>query len=223
MRRIFVVVFLLICSSVSMTSSASATWDDGYWFLEFKDATGAALKPLNIGIDAGDGSGFKFSMLPDDDGDGVIHLPPLPDGGGLALGVSVDDDDDDDIFDLLGPGVHGGNPRAISRPLLIVAEDIEGEALGTDSDPFPLPPTRTLVLGERLTVTDGVLAEWPDLHLVAGPDPADMADFLRTVDTWPNFNGDVSHQPIADRHLVLQTETNPKEGGFKNRWQLRRT
>ena len=57
--------------------------------------------------------------------------------------------------------------------------------------PFPQPPARTLVPGERLTATDGGLAEWSDLRLATGPMPADLADFVRSVDTWSNFSGEV--------------------------------
>ncbi len=45
--------------------------------------------------------------------------------------------------------------------------------------------------GERLTAIDGQLADWSGLRLAVGPEPADLADFLRSVDTWPNLSGDV--------------------------------
>jgi hypothetical protein len=184
-------------------SIASAQTSDGWWFLDFQDTSGAALQPLNIGIDARDGRGFGFVIVADDDGDGVIHLPPVPNGGGLVMGVDVD-------TDVVQTQTHGGThgcdiwiftdlsccgpiQSQIRHPLLIVAEDVEGQAFGMDFSafPFPQPPTRTLVPGERLTATDGQLADWPGLRLAAGPDPADLADFLRSVDTWPNFSGDV--------------------------------
>jgi hypothetical protein len=180
-------------------STASAQFNDGWWFLNFEDTTGAALQPLSVGIDARDGRGFGFVTLPDDDGDGVIHLPPVPNGGGLVLGVNVPNQNPccDDIWDLAGSTMSGRAGAQIYRPLLIVAEDVEGRAFGIGPFfPYPrvplgLSPIRTLVPGERLTATDGQLAEWPDLRLATGPDPADLADFLQSFDTWSNFSGDV--------------------------------
>jgi hypothetical protein len=154
------------------------------------------LQPLNVGIDAREGRGFGFVTVADDDGDGVIELPPVPNGGGLALGVDVDNQNPccDDIWDLAGSTMSGSTGAQIHHPLLIIADDIEGEALGMGPF-FPYPqiplPIRTLERGERLTATDGQLAEWPGLRLAVGPEPADLADFLRSVDTWPNFSGEV--------------------------------
>jgi hypothetical protein len=194
MKPIAGVLLFAIGLIFTTASTASAQTSDGWWFLKFEDTTGAALQPLNIGIDPGDGSGFSFSTLPDDDGDGVIQLPPLPNGGGLAMGVDVDGEVGCDIWIITGGDATGGTGAQIHHPLLIIfAEDVEGEAFGMDFSPFPFPqsPTRTLVPGERLTATDGELDVWPGLRLVAGPEPADLADFLRSVETWPNFNGDV--------------------------------
>ena len=191
-------IFLLAIVSFSWTfSTASAQTSDGWWFLKFEDTTGAALQPLNIGIDLGDGSGFSFLTLPDDDGDGMIHLPPVPNNGGLVLDVNVHNQNPccDDIWDLVGSTMSGGTGAQIHHPLLIIAEDFAGQAFGMG--PFipypqvPFPPIIALAPGERLTATDGQLAEWPGLRLATGPEPADLADFLRTFDTWPNFSGEV--------------------------------
>jgi hypothetical protein len=203
MKPIARLLLLAIASFFWTASTASAQTSDGWWFLKFEDTTGAALQPLNIGIDPGDGSGFSFSTLPDDDGDGVIQLPPLPNGGGLAMGVDVDAEVVEtqthggiqtcDIWIVIGGGATGGTVAQIHHPLLIIAED-EGQAFGMGPF-FPYPqiplPIRTLEPGERLTATDGQLADWPGLRLATGPDPADLDDFLRSFDTWPNFTGDV--------------------------------
>jgi hypothetical protein len=204
MKPIAGLLFLAIASFLWTASIASAQTSDGWWFLEFKDTTGAALQPLNIGIDPGDGSGFGFLTLPDDDGDGVIHLPPVPNNGGLVLGVDVDAGvvqtqthggvHGCDIWHFTGTSMSGGTGAQIHQPLLIIAEDVEGQAFGMGPF-FPYPqiplPIRTLEPGERLTATDGQLADWPGLRLATGPDPADLDDFLRSFDTWPNFTGDV--------------------------------
>ncbi len=109
-------IFLLAIVSFSWTfSTASAQTSDGWWFLKFEDTTGAALQPLNIGIDLGDGSGFSFLTLPDDDGDGMIHLPPVPNGGRLALGVDADGEVGCDIWEILGTQVVIP-PTTISHP-----------------------------------------------------------------------------------------------------------
>jgi len=203
MKSLSLLVVLALGLLLVPHSAARSQWDDGYWFLKFENTTGAALQPLNVGIDARDGRGFGFVTIADDDGDGVIQLPPLPNGGGLALGVDVGGEVVDtethggehgcDIWIITGGDATGGTAARIHHPLLIVADDIEGEALGMDSSafPFPQPPARTLVPGERLTAIDGQLADWPDLRLAAGPTPTDLADFVRSVDTWSNFSGDV--------------------------------
>ena len=196
MKPIARLLLLAIVSLFWTFSTASAQFSDGWWFLKFEDTTGAALQPLNVGIDPGDGSGFSFFTLPDDNGDGVIHLPPVPNNGGLVLGVDVHNQNPccDDIWDLAGSTMSGGTGAQIHQPLLIIAEDIEGEALGMGPFyPYPqIPlPIRTLEPGERLTATDGRLADWPGLRLAVGPEPADLADFLRSVDTWPSFSGEV--------------------------------
>lgn len=194
MKPIARLLLLAIASFFWTASTASAQTSDGWWFLKFEDTTGAALQPLNIGIDPGDGSGFSFSTLPDDDGDGVIQLPPLPNGGGLAMGVDVDGEVGCDIWIITGGDATGGTAAQIHHPLLIVAEVVEGQAFGMGPF-FPYPqiplPIRTLEPGERLTATDGQLADWPGLRLAVGPQPADLADFLQSFDTWSNFSGEV--------------------------------
>jgi hypothetical protein len=206
MKSIAGLLLLAIISLFWTSSTASAQFDDGWWFLEFKDTTGAALQPLNVGIDARDGRGFGFVTVADDDGDGVIHLPPLPNGGGLAMGVDVDGEVVEtqthggiqtcDIWIVTGGGATGGTVAQIHHPLLIRAEDIEGEALGMGPF-FPYPqiplPIRTLEPGERLTATDGQLADWPGLRLVEVSHAAlnFLDEYIEQVDTLPNFNGEV--------------------------------
>ena len=176
-------------------SAAHAQWDDGYWLLKFEDTTGAALQPLHIGIDPGDGSGFSFLTLPDDDGDGVIHLPRVPNGRGLALGVDVDGEVGCDIWDIIGTQVVVP-PAAISHPLLMIADDVEGTALGMDFIPYPqvpFPSLRALMPGERLTATDGQLTDWPGLHLATVGHAAInfLDEYVEQVGTLPNFTGEV--------------------------------
>jgi hypothetical protein len=172
-------------------STASAQFDDGWWFLNFEDTTGAALQPLSVGIDARDGRGFGFVTIADDDGDGAIHLPRVPDNSRLAFGVDADTEVGCDIWDLAVGTMSGGNQTTFSKPLLIIAEDVEGGSLGMLSDPFPTL-LRALTPGERLTAMDGQLAVWPDLRLVrADSSVTSLEDFIGRVDTLPNFNGDV--------------------------------
>jgi len=209
MKPVVRVGLFSVFTFLSMTSTALAEWDDGWWMLDFNDTPAAPLNPLHVGIDLGDGNGFSFLLLTDDDGDGTIHLPRLPAGGGLALGVDVDGSGCCDIWDLLGPDVQGSS-TPIMHPLLIVAEEVEGEAFGMDSGAFPLPPLRTLVPGERLTATNGILADWPDLRLANGSDPSSLADFIATVGTRPNFTGDV----IVTSLIVTGTFVVPEPGGM---------
>lgn len=185
-------VILTLGFSFSTCAIAHSQGDDGWWFLDFGSRSNTALNPLVVGIDTG--SGFAYSTLSDDDNDGVIHLPPIPDGAGLALGVDADGEVGCDLWDLVGTDVVGDTGSSISRPLLIIAEDVEGEAMGMDSNPFsfPLSPTRTLVPGERLTATNGQLTDWPDLRLVsAGPSVTTLDEYLRQVDSLPLLNGEV--------------------------------
>ncbi len=113
MKRIARLLSLAIASFFCTSSTASALFRDGWWFFKFEDTTGAALQPLNIGIDPGDGSGFSFTTLPDSDGDGMIQLPRVPNGGGLVLGVDVNHQNPccDDIWDLVGSTMSGGTGR----------------------------------------------------------------------------------------------------------------
>jgi hypothetical protein len=144
---------------------------------------------VRVGID--DGSGFVFQALADDDNDGVIHLPRAPDNSRLAFGVDADIEVGCDIWDLAVGTMSGATQTTFSKPLLIIAEDIEGGALGMLSDPFPTL-LRTLTPGERLTAIDGRLVDWPDLRLVrADSSVTSLEDFIGRVDTLPNFNGDV--------------------------------
>jgi hypothetical protein len=137
-------------------TAARAGWDDGWWFLDFDSGTSSTSPPLRVGVDLGDGNGFSFQTLVDDNGDGTIHLPRIPVGGRLALGVEhAGAEIGCDIWDLVGSTVSGGT--TIQKPLLIVAEDIEGEALGVDYGDFTEPPF-ALMPGERYTVDGGRVA-----------------------------------------------------------------
>jgi PEP-CTERM motif len=190
-------------------ASPCAVWGGEWVHLEFQQVItlGVPVQPLVMGIDSG--SGFVYSTLTDDDGDGVIHLPPVPDGAGLALGVDVDGEVGCDLWDLVGTQVKGTPGATIMRPLLIIAEDVEGEALGMDSSPFlfPLPPTRTLLPGERLAATNGQLADWPDLRLVtAGPSLTTLDEYVRQVDGLANFSGDV----IVSNYVLTGTFVVPE-------------
>lgn len=190
MRQALSVLFALSVVIGFASAPARAGWDDGYWHLEFKSGTSSTAAPVRVGVDLGDGAGFSFQTILDDDGDGVIPLPLVPVGGRLALGV------DDagggvtgcDIWDLLGPDVQGGTMT--QKPLLIVAEDIEGEALGVDYGAFTQPPFE-LTPGEQYTVTDGAVAGWPEPRFVNEFGVPGLEEFVQTVDSLPNFNGEV--------------------------------
>jgi hypothetical protein len=173
-------------------SAARAQWDDGYWELDFNSRSGDALNPLVVGIDSG--KGFGFIVVSDDDHDGVNHLPPVPNNGGLALGVDADGEVGCDIWDLVGSTMSGGTSSTIWRPLLIVAEHVGGVHVGMDSSTisFPFPPTGTLVSGDRLTATGGQLADWPEMRLVTTDSSVTTLDeYLWQVNSLPDFTGDV--------------------------------
>jgi hypothetical protein len=139
-----------------------------------------------------DGTGWVFGTVTDDDGDGVIKLPLVPIPGRLAVGVNHTGssvDPDCLLWDLVGTSAHVGG-TSISVPLLIVAEDIEGEALGIDFGELAAPPL-ALTPGDRLTVTDGILPGWLGIRLVNDSGVPDLETFIAVVDTLPDFNGDV--------------------------------
>lgn len=176
---------------VGLQTEAQAQPDDGWWFLDFNSRSGAPLNSLSVGIDSG--KGFGFITVSDDDHDGTIHLPPVPNNASLALGVEADAEVGCDIWIVIGSSITPPQTD-ISYPLLILADSVAGEHLGMDSSPFsfPFPPTRELVPGERLTATGGQLAEWPDLRLVTADSSITTLDeYLGQVDTLPNFTGDV--------------------------------
>ena len=181
----------LVClawATVSLMAVAifPAAADDGYWLLDFTNRVGPAL-PLRVGVD--EGGGFGFVTYIDDDADGTIHLPPIPVGSRLALGVSHTSGDEDClIWDLQDSGTTGSTQ--ISKPLLIVAEDVEGESLGIDYGELMAPPL-ALTPGDRFTVTDGILPGWPGIRLVDESSVPDLETFVRDVDSLPDFNGDV--------------------------------
>jgi hypothetical protein len=189
MRRLLCLVWLT--ASLVAVSVSPAVADDGYWLLDFNTHSGPAL-PLRVGVDEGEGQGFGFVTYIDDNGDGVIKLPPIPVGSRLALGVNHTGssvDPDCLIWDFVGTSAHVGG-TSISVPLLIVAEDIEGEALGIDFGELAAPPL-ALTPGDRLTVTDGILPGWPGIRLVNDSGVPDLETFIAVVDTLPDFNGDV--------------------------------
>ena len=175
---------LLLVSS----PAALAGWDDGWWFLDFDSGTSSTAPPLRVGVDLGDGSGFSFQTLVDDNGDGVIHLPRVPVGGRLAIGgADANGDVGCDLWDLVGAQVYG---TTIQKPLLIIAEDFEGETLGVDYGNFTEPPF-ALTPGARYTVVDGSIAGWPEPRFVNDFGVPGLEEFVQTVDSLPNFNGDV--------------------------------
>ncbi len=181
-------IFSIVVSLMAILAIPTAVrGEDGYWFLDFVDNSMAPAMPLRVGIDAG--TGFEFSTLTDDDGDGVISLPRIAAGSRLALGINHSNGEEDcDIWDLFGSGVQGGT--SIQKPLLVLAEDIPGEALGIDYGQFGVPSPQ-LNPGDRFTVVDGRLAEWPDIRLVDNSNTPDLETFVQVVDSLPNFNGDV--------------------------------
>jgi hypothetical protein len=139
--------------------------------------------PLMAGVD--DGAGFSFATLTDDDGDGLIELPPGPVPGGLALGVTpaAGQIPGCDIWDFSSNGVSGA-----SVPLFINA--LANESVGVDygvvmSPPFELTP------GQRFTIANGVFPGWPGIRLVDESGVSGLEEFVRDVDTLPNFNGEV--------------------------------
>ena len=118
--------------------------------------------PLRVGVDLGDGSGFSFQTLADDNGDGVIHLPLVPVGGRLAIGgTDAGGEVGCDLWDLTGTDLLPES--TIQKPLLIIAEDIEGESLGADFGDFVQPPF-ALTPGTQYTVI-----RWQHRRLVRAP------------------------------------------------------
>jgi hypothetical protein len=146
------------------------------------------LLPLSVGIDLGDGSGFSFSTLSDDDNDGVIRLPDLPIGGRLALGVPhAVTDPDCLIWDFTGTeGASAGS--TIEYPLL--ANAATGASLGIDYGEIAAPPS-ALTPGDEFTVTGGMLPGWPGIRLVDDSGVPGLPEFVAAVDALPAFEGDV--------------------------------
>jgi hypothetical protein len=135
-----------------------------------------------------DGSGFLFATLMDDDGDGLIELPRVPVPGRLALGVTPAGGalPGCDIWDFQSNGVS----RA-SVPLFVNA--VANESIGIDFGELMAPP-RAFMPGERYTVSDGIFVftgGWPGVRLVDESGVADLGEFVREVDSLPNFNGEV--------------------------------
>ncbi len=171
-------------------SAARAGWEDGWWYLDFNSGTSSTAAPLRVGVDQGDGGGFTFQTLVDVNGDGVIHLRRVPVGGRLAIGA-VDADGEVlkgcDIWDLAGSTISGST---IQKPLLVIAEDVEGESLGADYGDFTQPPF-ALTPGAPYTVTNGSVVGWPEPRFVNDFGVPGLEEFVVEVDSLPNFSGNV--------------------------------
>jgi hypothetical protein len=142
-----------------------------------------------VGMDFGDGSGFSFSTLSDDDNDGMFRLPDLPIGGRLALGVQQGVTDPDClIWDYVGDSVGNAPGSKIEYPLL--ANAATGASLGIDYGEIAAPPI-ALTPGDEFTVTGGVLPGWPDIRLVDDSGVPGLPEFVAAVDSLPAFEGDV--------------------------------
>ncbi len=127
MKSLSTLLVLKLCLLLAPLPAAHAQWDDGYWLLNFDNGTSSTAPPLRVGVDLGDGSGFSFQTLADDNGDGAIHLPRVPVGGGLALGVThAGGEVTCDLWDLVGAQPTG---TTIQKPLLIIAETSRGKRL----------------------------------------------------------------------------------------------
>ena len=178
MKSIFTAVLLPLASLGSVPLAAFAGWDDGYWHLDFKSGSSSTASPLRVGVDLGDSSGFSFQTLVDDNSDGVIHLPLVPVGGRLAIGgTDANGEVGCDLWDLTGRDLVGGT--AIQKPLLIVAEDVEGESLGADYGDFTQPPF-ALTPGAPYTVTNGSIAGWAEPHFVNDFGVPGLEEFVQT-------------------------------------------
>ena len=189
MKSLSMLVVLTLCLLLAPHPAAHAQWDDGYWSLNFDSGTSSTAAPLRVGVDLGDGSGFSFQTIPDHNGDGVIRLPRVPVGGRLALGVQhAGGEVGCDLWDLTGTDAVGGT--TIRKPLLIIAEDNEEQTLGVDYGDFTEPPF-ALTPGARYTVVDGRVAAWPEPRFVNDFGVSGLEEFVQTVDSLPNFSGDV--------------------------------
>lgn len=73
---------------------------------------------------------------------------------------------------------------------MIIAEDVEGEALGADYGEFTEPPF-ALTPGDQYAVTNGSVAGWPEPRFVNEFGVPGLEEFVQRVDSLPNFNGDV--------------------------------
>jgi hypothetical protein len=190
MKSLSMLVVLTLCLLLAPHPAARAQWDDGYWSLHFDSGTSSTAPPFRVGVDLGDGSGFSFQTIPDHNGDGVIPLPPVPVGGRLALGVQhAGGEVGCDLWDLTGTDAVGGTTIR-KKPLLIIAEDIEEQTLGVDYGAFTKPPF-ALTPNARYTVVDGGVAGWPEPRFVNDFGVPGLEEFVQTVDSLPNFNGDV--------------------------------
>ncbi len=145
----------------------------------------APALPQVAGVD--DGSGFIFDTFTDDNGDGMIELPPVPIPSRLALGVthSVEGVRGCDIWDLMGGEV---TDRSIDVPLFLASQP--GAAMGVDFGDLAPPPV-AFTPGQRSTASDGILPEWPDIRLVDESNVPDLQTFAQVVDTLPGFTGEV--------------------------------
>jgi len=162
------------------------------------------LSSLSVGVDSGDGSGFSFFTLSDDDNDGMIRLPDLPIGGRLALGFpqgggGTTSDPGCLIWDLIGSEVASAG-STIEYPLL--ANAATGASLGIDYGEIAAPPI-ALTPGDEFTVTGGVLPGWPGIRLVDDSGVPGLPEFVAAVDSLPAFNGNVVVSDILVRFTVV--------------------
>jgi hypothetical protein len=165
------------------TATVAAQVLPGLYHYRVVVADEAGNASLMVGVD--DSSGFSFATLTDDDGDGLIELPPAPVPGRLALGATPAAGrlPGCDIWDFQSNGVS----RA-SVPLLMNA--LANESVGVDYGVLMSPPL-ALTPGQRFTIANGVFPGWPGIRLVDESGVADLEEFVRELDTLPNFNGEV--------------------------------
>jgi hypothetical protein len=158
------------------------------------------VSPLSVGIDSGDGSGFSFFPLSDDDNDGMIRLPDLPLGGRLALGVPhAVTDPCCLIWQFSGTEVASAG-LMIEYPLL--SNFSTGASLGIDYGEIAAPPI-ALTPGDEFAVTGGVLPGWPGIRLVDDSGVPGLPEFVAAVDGLPAFEGDVVVSDVLVRFTVV--------------------
>jgi hypothetical protein len=191
MRRSAVVALLVLGLSATLSTNVAAIGIQLVVILGNLEPNAPPLS-LTVGV-AEPGKGFGFVTFIDNNNDGIIQLPLVPVGSRLALGGDFGDGEEVcDIYVLVGSGVWGGSAmigREIFVPLLTNAAP--GGAVGIDFVGEVMAPPLPLTPGDRFTVMDGVLPEWPALRFVDVSGVPDLETFVPVVDTLPAFNGDV--------------------------------